>query len=277
MVADVHYSCEQVCKPISSYLGGILNGMCFSDHSTVYFVAFPSIYSFIEALPSSAKSSAFSKEEEQEEAMSNVTAKKPRKLGTTSTAMDLPATPNPNLQGDQLLHFSHPQHPLLQISLPYLFTCMGCKEYGAGRRFRCQTCGFDLHDFCALAPPALHNHPFHHKHQLVFFMKPAVATGDPSTVCSVCQRKRSGRVYRCAAACGYCLHAVCAKDIVNGLYVHGLRSPDKPNNMLGTAAKLATQALVGIIGGLVEGIGEGIGSVLMDSIGRGSCRSIKHN
>ncbi|URE41888.1 DC1 domain-containing protein [Musa troglodytarum] len=264
--------------------------------------------------------------------MSNLTAKKPRKLGTTSTAMDLPATPNPNLRGDQLLHFSHPQHPLLQISLPYLFTCMGCKEYGAGRRFRCQTCGFDLHDFCALAPPALQNHPFHHKHQLVFFAKPggflrskcdvcgkaakgfgfrcttcsfemhpccaamrvvmnfpthehplglspsaAVATGDASTVCNVCQRKRSGQVYRCAAACGYCLHAVCAKDMVNGLYVHGLRSPDKPNNMLGTAAKLATQALVGIIGGLIEGIGEGIGEVLMDNIGRGSCRSIKHN
>lgn len=104
--------------------------------------------------------------------MSNLPAKKPRKLGTMSTAMDLPATPNPNLRGDQLLHFSHPQHPLLQISLPYLFTCMGCKEYGAGMRFRCQTCGFDLHDFCALAPPALHNHPFHHKHQLVFFTKP---------------------------------------------------------------------------------------------------------
>lgn len=80
--------------------------------------------------------------------------------------------PKPEPTGRPTPPFQHPQHPLLQISLPYLFTCMGCKEYGAGMRFRCQTCGFDLHDFCALAPPALHNHPFHHKHQLVFFTKP---------------------------------------------------------------------------------------------------------
>lgn len=66
MVADVRYSCEQVSKPISSYLGGILNGMCFSDHSTGYFVAFPQ-HIFIDALPPSTKSSAFSKEEEEQE------------------------------------------------------------------------------------------------------------------------------------------------------------------------------------------------------------------
>lgn len=66
MVADVRYSCEQVSKPISSYLGGILNGMCFSDHSAGYFVAFPQ-HIFIDALPPSTKSSAFSKEEEEQE------------------------------------------------------------------------------------------------------------------------------------------------------------------------------------------------------------------
>lgn len=153
--------------------------------------------------------------------------------------------------------------------------CDVCGKAAKGFGFRCTTCSFGMHPCCA-AMRVVMNFPTH-QHPLVLSPSAAVATGDASTVCNVCQRKRSGQVYRCAAACGYCLHAACAKDMVNGLYVHGLRSPDKPNNMLGTAAKLTTQALVGIIGGLIEGIGEGIGEFLMDNIGRGSCRSIKHN
>ncbi|KAK1306060.1 hypothetical protein QJS10_CPA10g00034 [Acorus calamus] len=82
---------------------------------------------------------------------------------------------NSNLTGannQEIFHFSHPQHPLWQVDLPYLFNCTGCKEYGAGRRFRCRTCDFDLHEFCALASPSLHGHPSHEQHQLVFFIKP---------------------------------------------------------------------------------------------------------
>lgn len=79
--------------------------------------------------------------------------------------------------GDQrhvFFHFSHPHHPLLEVTSPYLFTCMGCKEYGAGKKLSCsrQACCFDLHDFCALAPPSLHGHPFRSKHHLVFITKP---------------------------------------------------------------------------------------------------------
>ncbi|XP_074581199.1 uncharacterized protein LOC141837722 [Curcuma longa] len=233
------------------------------------------------------------------------------------------------LQGDQrgLFHFSHPFHMLTQIDSPYLFTCVGCKEYGAGNRFRCQTCcGFDLHDFCALAPPALQHHPFHPKHQLAFFAKPGggflrsrcdvcgratrgfafrctaascgfemhpccaamraemnfavhqhplavtlapPAAGAPAAACGLCQRKRSGLAYRCAA-CGYSLHAACAKDLVNGLFAHGFRSPPEKPSKLGAAARVATQALLEIIGGLIEGIGEGIGEAFIDNIGRGT-------
>nr|CAD1825389.1 unnamed protein product [Ananas comosus var. bracteatus] len=241
--------------------------------------------------------------------------------------MDTPAIRKPTNR-QEIFHFSHPQHPLVQINMPYLFTCMGCKEYGAGRRFRCQICGFDLHDFCALAPQSLHNHPFHHKHQLVFYIKPggflhskcdicgksakgyafrctscsfemhpccaamsremeflthqhpltlssavANAGGESCCICQMCRRKRSGRFYQCET-CGYCLHAVCAKDLVNGLYVHGIVPPEK-NNILGTAARLAAHALFGIIGGLIEGIGEGIGEALIENIGRGRSKSIK--
>lgn len=73
-------------------------------------------------------------------------------------------------EGEELVHFSHP-HPLQQVSMPYMFTCMGCKEYGAGRRFRCQACDLDMHDFCALAPPSIPRHPLHSQHQLIFYTK----------------------------------------------------------------------------------------------------------
>ncbi|XP_042385846.1 uncharacterized protein LOC121977329 [Zingiber officinale] len=226
-----------------------------------------------------------------------------------------------------VFHFTHPFHMLTQVDSPYLFTCAGCKEYGAGSRFRCQTCcGFELHDFCALAPPALRHHPFHPNHQLAFFAKTgggflrprscdvcgraargfafrctaascgfemhpccaamraemnfpalhqhplALALSPPAAAaaaCGLCQRKRSGLAYRCAA-CGYSLHAACAKDSVNGLLAHGFRSPPEKPSKLGAAARVATQALFGIIGGLIEGIGEGIGEAFVDSIGRGT-------
>lgn len=76
--------------------------------------------------------------------------------------------------GKEILHFGHPQHPLSQLNLPDSFTCSGCKEYGAGKRYTCPQCDFNLHDFCALAPSALFRNPFHCLHQLVFYSKPGM-------------------------------------------------------------------------------------------------------
>lgn len=85
--------------------------------------------------------------------------------------IDFPTSPQLIL-GQEMIHFSHPQHPLSQLDLRDQFCCMGCKEYGAGLRFSCQQCDFQLHDFCALAPPGLKGHPFHTQHQLAFYSKP---------------------------------------------------------------------------------------------------------
>ncbi|CAN6204882.1 unnamed protein product [Urochloa humidicola] len=242
----------------------------------------------------------------------------------------------------EIVHFSHPEHRLARFDFPYLFMCMGCKEYGAGKRFMCQTCGFQLHEFCALAPPSLHDHPFHPKHpHLLFFTKPAggflrckcdicgksvkgfsfrcascgfdmhpccaamaarmelpaahehplvllapapaAAARDggaeTSLVCQVCRRgirRSSGSVatgqghhhlvYQCLP-CGYCLHARCAKDMVNGLYAHGIVPPER-RSALAAAARVTVNALFGVIGGLIEGIGEGIGEAFVENIGR---------
>ncbi|XP_040383281.1 uncharacterized protein LOC102707900 [Oryza brachyantha] len=243
----------------------------------------------------------------------------------------------------EIVHFSHPEHRLGRFDFPYLFMCMGCKEYGAGRRFMCRLCGFQLHEFCALAPPSLHDHPFHPKHQhLLFFVKPggflrckcdicgksvkgfsfrcascsfdmhpccaamgrtmelpaahehpltlapppppsssatatAPATAETSFVCQMCRRWRRSSprqsVYQCVA-CGYCLHARCAKDVVNGLYEHGVVPPEKGSALV-AAAKVTINALFGVIGGLVEGIGEGIGEAFVENIGRSRGRSFR--
>ncbi|RCV12292.1 hypothetical protein SETIT_2G257200v2 [Setaria italica] len=237
-----------------------------------------------------------------------------------------PETSEPEAEDDgEIVHFSHPEHRLARFDFPYLFMCMGCKEYGAGKRFMCQTCGFQLHEFCALAPPLLHDHPFHPKHpHLLFFAKPAggflrckcdicgkavkgfsfrcascgfdmhpccaamsarmelpaahehplvlapAAGGGEETsfVCQVCRRARRGHhlVYQCLP-CGYCLHARCAKDMVNGLYAHGIVPPER-RSALAAAARVTVNALFGVIGGLIEGIGEGIGEAFVENIGR---------
>ncbi|KAG9456584.1 hypothetical protein H6P81_001092 [Aristolochia fimbriata] len=252
--------------------------------------------------------------------------KSPSSLQMTSTSAATTLLQPPRKGEDQILHSSHPQHPLTQVYSPYLFTCMGCKEYGAGRRFKCLRCDYDLHDFCALAPPSLHSHPLHTKHPIVFSIKPAGGFlrsacgvcgkttkgfayrctacsfemhpccakleremdvpshehalflhpadsalisngGDSGFPCAECGRKRAGQVYHCSL-CDYHLHAICAKDMVNGLYLNGIKAPEKKSKF-GAAARIASQAFTGFLGGLIEGIGEGFGEVLIDSIAKG--------
>lgn len=86
-------------------------------------------------------------------------------------SVEFPTSPQ-LIFGEEMIHFSHPQHPLSKVDLPDLFTCSGCKDLGAGKRFTCQQCDFQLHEFCASAPSTLKGHPFHVQHQLVLYSKP---------------------------------------------------------------------------------------------------------
>ncbi|CAK7345948.1 unnamed protein product [Dovyalis caffra] len=197
--------------------------------------------------------------------------------------IEYPSCPHIILGEKSPRHSSHPQHPLSLVDVPDLFTCSGCKEYGSGLRFSCQECEFQLHEFCALAPPVLKAHPFHMQHRLSLHSKP----GDPRkdslsdamlaairctlavlySPTSLTFRKRSGRVYRCTV-CEYHLHAVCAKNMVNGLQANGIKGPEKPS-MLGTAARLASHVVVEFVGGIIEGLGEGVGEWFIQSLTRG--------
>lgn len=252
--------------------------------------------------------------------------------------IEYPVSPDLDVQGEGITNSNHPvpQHRLIEVNRPNPFTCMGCKEYGAGTRFTCQQCNFELHNFCALAPPVLKAHPLHSQHQLVFYPKPAgkgllrskcdvcgkprkgymfqcgacsfelhpccamlsakmkfpnhphplimipgnlvlSLSGDQAadtfTLCSECKRKRSGQVYRCTV-CDYYLHAVCAKTFINGLHANGIKGLDKPS-MLGVAAKIASQVVVGFVGGIFEGIGEGLGEALTQNFAKGKCNTTK--
>ncbi|KAL6996038.1 hypothetical protein U1Q18_006173, partial [Sarracenia purpurea var. burkii] len=208
-----------------------------------------------------------------------------------SFSSEFPSSPQPIDQPQEIiLHFSHQQHPLAKVNLAELFTCAGCKEYGAGKRFACQQCGilrarcdvcgkaakgftfrcsacsFQMHPCCAMLSTQV-NFPSVHPHSLKLLPTTAISSDDPRFACGECKRKRSGRLYRCTV-CDYHLHAVCAKNMINGLQANGIKGPEKPS-MMGTAARVASVVITTFIGSLIEGIGEGIGEVIVQNIGRG--------
>ncbi|RVX15815.1 hypothetical protein CK203_005793 [Vitis vinifera] len=150
-----------------------------------------------------------------------------------------------------------------------LSQCDICSKPTAGYTFRCSACSFQIHPCCAMLSTEMTF--VVHPHPLTLMPAMALSSGDPGFSCGECKRKRSGRVFHCTApSCDYHLHAVCAKNMVNGLRASGIMSLEKPS-MLGTAAKIASQVVIEFIGGLIEGLGQGVGDVLVQTIARGRC------
>ncbi|KAF5767075.1 putative chromatin regulator PHD family [Helianthus annuus] len=136
------------------------------------------------------------------------------------SAVDLfPTSPD---QSQQVMHhFTHSHHPIALVNLLDTFTCSGCKERGgAGKRFACQMCDFQLHDFCALSPPFLKSHPLHAHHQLVFYTKPKTG-GIRWPTCNVCGKATRGFMFRCNI-CHFQMHPCCAmlSDQINYPSLH---------------------------------------------------------
>lgn len=142
-----------------------------------------------------------------------------------------------------------------------------CGKQSKGYAFICSACGFQMHPCCAMLSTEIEF--LGHPHTLKLLPSAATSNGESGggSVCGECKRRRSGRVYHCTV-CDYHLHAVCAKNMVNGLQANGIKSPEK-SSVLGTAARLASQVVVEFIGGLIEGLGEGMGEVLVQNISRG--------
>ncbi|GLJ22806.1 hypothetical protein SUGI_0429750 [Cryptomeria japonica] len=106
--------------------------------------------------------------------------------------------------GEEIQHSSHPQHPLTLVFAQSLYTCSGCKEYGAGLRYRCNRCNFHMHEFCAKAPSTA-IHPYHTQHQLFFHNKPG---GLKKSKCGVCGKATNGSAF-CCPTCSFCIHPCC--------------------------------------------------------------------
>lgn len=153
--------------------------------------------------------------------------------------------------------------------------CDVCGKSTKGFTFRCRvnSCNFQMHPCCAMLSTEV-KLPIHPHSLKVLPPGNALSGGagggndQSGMVCGACKKKRSsGRVYSCTV-CDYHLHAMCAKSMINGLQEYGIKPPEKPN-VLGTAARLASQVVIEFIGGLIEGLGEGVGEALVQNIGRG--------
>ncbi|KAK6160889.1 hypothetical protein DH2020_004272 [Rehmannia glutinosa] len=151
--------------------------------------------------------------------------------------VEFPTSPQTAV-GEEITHYSHSKHPLTQVTLSELFTCTGCKEYGAGKRFACQHCDFQLHQFCAFSPPLLKNHPLHGQHHLIFHSKPKSAKAGISWPrCDVCGKSTKGFTFRCRA-CNFQMHPCCAMlstEINISAHPHPLRLLPATNTSSSTA------------------------------------------
>ncbi|KAJ3677680.1 hypothetical protein LUZ60_003404 [Juncus effusus] len=106
---------------------------------------------------------------------------------------------------EETIHSSHPNHKLKMEYTETPFRCDGCHEAGIGLKYRCNTCDFDLHKACALAPKSI-SHTFYKKCEFQFYYKPP---GPHMRLCDACQKSVHGFVYHCMR-CGFDLHPCCA-------------------------------------------------------------------
>ncbi|KAK1555968.1 hypothetical protein Q3G72_033958 [Acer saccharum] len=169
-------------------------------------------------------------------------------------------------------HPLHCQHQLLLNTKPVKggimkSRCDACGKPTKCYSFKCSACSFQMHPCCAMLSNEI-TYPLHpHTLKMLPVTASTMTNGDqPGFVCGECKRKRSGKVYRCTV-CDYHLHAACAKDMVNGLLDNNIKEPGKPSKF-GNAARLASQVVIGFLGGLIEGFGEGVGEVLIQTMTR---------
>ncbi|KAH6806242.1 hypothetical protein C2S51_031073 [Perilla frutescens var. frutescens] len=106
-------------------------------------------------------------------------------------------------------HFTH-AHPLVVADIDREFSCDGCKTLGIGKRYRCNGCDFDLHDYCGTCPRTLSAASMHH-HALTLVMRKADAkTRQVDRICDVCRDPVDGLFYRCRE-CEFDVHPLCTQ------------------------------------------------------------------
>ncbi|KAG2309281.1 hypothetical protein Bca52824_029029 [Brassica carinata] len=108
----------------------------------------------------------------------------------------------------EIKHFTH-IHPLTKVDNSGKFKCNGCKTYGIGKSYRCSSCDYDLHEYCAICPPTLLSF-MHPKHKLKLVFKEPAMTNQDRRGCNICHELIEGLNYQCEA-CGFDMHPICSQ------------------------------------------------------------------
>ncbi|KAJ0028304.1 hypothetical protein Pint_35329 [Pistacia integerrima] len=107
-------------------------------------------------------------------------------------------------------HFTHPNHLLYNVNDDVEYLCDGCNTKGAGTRYRCNLCDFDLHEYCATCPMALSS-VMHPQHQLNLLVRtPEDSLQNPSRFCHVCRENIGALFYSCNY-CEFNVHPICTQ------------------------------------------------------------------
>ncbi|KAG9138621.1 hypothetical protein Leryth_020488 [Lithospermum erythrorhizon] len=128
--------------------------------------------------------------------------------------------PKPAIQ-----HFTHQAHPLKEFNSESEYLCDGCKTSGAGKRYRCHGCDFDMHEYCGTCPEKLSI--FMHRHELSLVIR-KVPIDRPlnNRTCDVCHDSVKGLFYRCKD-CDFDVHPLCTQlpqSLRHGLHqAHSLK------------------------------------------------------
>ncbi|KAL0451109.1 UNVERIFIED_CONTAM: putative nucleoredoxin 1-1 [Sesamum latifolium] len=106
-------------------------------------------------------------------------------------------------------HFTHPAHPLTAFDSQQDYLCNGCKTPGNGKRYRCQRCDFDLHDYCGTCPRLLSSF-MHKNHSLSLVTRKPQGARQVHRICDVCRDPVEGLFYRCKE-CEFDVHPLCTQ------------------------------------------------------------------
>ncbi|KAK4419026.1 putative nucleoredoxin 1-1 [Sesamum alatum] len=113
------------------------------------------------------------------------------------------------LPKSSIVHFTHPAHTLTAVDDQRDYLCNGCKTLGNGKRYRCQRCDFDLHDYCGTCPRLLSSF-MHKKHALSLVTRKAQGARQVDRICDVCRDPVEGLFYRCKE-CEFDVHPLCTQ------------------------------------------------------------------
>lgn len=108
-------------------------------------------------------------------------------------------------------HFTH-IHPLTKVDGVGTFVCDCCKTYGLGRTYRCASCDYNLHEFCALGPRTLVS-ILHPQHELRLVHQ-------DRRWCDICNQTVKGLFYQCKP-CGFDVHPLCTQQLQRVSHNHG--------------------------------------------------------